>query len=134
LQAKYESDKKEQQITLLQTEKKNARLVNIITILGIILAIVIFYFWINKIRLKRKIREQNIRTKIAGDLHDDVGSALSSISMITQMVVNKLDQEKSEHANLLRKAEQNTKSILETMDDIVWSINPQNDEMKCLEM
>ncbi len=134
LQAKYESDKKEQQITLLTTEKKYSRLISFITLISAILVTVVAYFWINKIRLQRRLREQNIRTKIAGDLHDDIGSALSSISMITQMVSDKLEIENNKHAALLRKAENNAKSIIENMDDIVWSINPKNDEFKNLEL
>ncbi|HXB07696.1 MAG TPA: 7TM diverse intracellular signaling domain-containing protein [Puia sp.] len=75
-------------------------------------------------------RMQHIRNKIAQDLHDDIGSTLSSISILSDLAL----QENSSRQTLETMTEIKDNSILlmERMDDIVWSINPRNDSLENL--
>jgi two-component system sensor histidine kinase UhpB len=75
----------------------------------------------------RRIRQlQNIRNSIADDLHDDIGSTLSSIS-----IMNELAKEKSPEAlTLLSSIGESTSAIQENMSDIVWTVNPKNDHFE----
>ncbi|HVY76300.1 MAG TPA: 7TM diverse intracellular signaling domain-containing protein [Puia sp.] len=77
-------------------------------------------------------RLQHIRNKIAQDLHDDIGSTLSSISILSDLAI----KEKDAGQTLATMKEVNTRSIqlMERMDDIVWSINPRNDSLENLMM
>jgi signal transduction histidine kinase len=77
-------------------------------------------------------RLQHIRNKIAQDLHDDIGSTLSSISILSDLAMKERDSVQT----LATMNEINTHSILlmERMDDIVWSINPKNDTLENLMM
>lgn len=77
-------------------------------------------------------RLQQIRNKIAQDLHDDIGSTLSSISILSDLAIRERDSVQT----LATMNEINTHSILlmERMDDIVWSINPKNDTLENLMM
>src|SRR5690606_367537 len=64
--------------------------------------------------------------KIASDLHDDVGSTLSSISIFSQMV-----QQQSKEVNpMLETIEESSRKMLDAMADIVWTINPENDQFE----
>ena len=75
---------------------------------------------------KRQKQLQNIRNSIADDLHDDMGSTLSSIS-----IMNELAKEKSPQAlPLLESIGESTVSLQENMSDIVWAINPKNDRFE----
>ncbi|MEJ0101976.1 MAG: histidine kinase [Bacteroidota bacterium] len=75
---------------------------------------------------KRQKQLQNIRNSIADDLHDDIGSTLSSIS-----IMNELAKEKSPQAlPLLESIGESTVSLQENMSDIVWAINPKNDRFE----
>ncbi|HZE83450.1 MAG TPA: 7TM diverse intracellular signaling domain-containing protein, partial [Puia sp.] len=75
-------------------------------------------------------RMQSIRNKIAQDLHDDIGSTLSSISILSDLAL----KEKNSGQTLLTMSEIKDSSLLlmERMDDIVWSINPRNDSLENL--
>ncbi|HEY4155602.1 MAG TPA: 7TM diverse intracellular signaling domain-containing protein [Puia sp.] len=77
-------------------------------------------------------RLQQIRNKIAQDLHDDIGSTLSSISILSDLAM----KEKDSVQTIATMKEINTHSIqlMERMDDIVWSINPKNDTLENLMM
>src|SRR4030095_14769225 len=75
------------------------------------------------IRNRRIKQLQNIRNSIADDLHDDIGSTLSSIS-----IMNELAKAKSPEAlTLLTSIGESTAAIQENMSDIVWTVNPNND-------
>ena len=70
----------------------------------------------------------SIRSKIARDLHDDVGSTLSSISLMSQMAKDYSDQQSSEK-ELFETISFASKEAMELMSDIVWSVNPKNDKV-----
>ena len=73
---------------------------------------------------------QNIRNKIAFDLHDEIGSTLSSISILSDMVLHQ--KQEPEAAGMIKEIKDNSIIVMERMDDIVWSINPNNDSMEKL--
>lgn len=94
-------------------------------LLSIMTLSVIFYFlYLN--RKKQQEKQLQIRTKIASDLHDDVGSTLSSISIMSDLLQLRLDDSPNAE-EMLRKIGKNARNMLESMDDIIWSVNPQND-------
>lgn len=77
-------------------------------------------------RKRHKEKQMQIRKKIASDLHDDVGSTLSSISIMSELLQSRLDDSPNSE-EMLRKIGKNARNMLDSMDDIIWSVNPQND-------
>ena len=75
------------------------------------------------LRNNRQKQLQNMRNSIADDLHDDIGSTLSSISILSELAKQKSPEAKS----LLDSIGENTLSIQENMSDIVWTITSKND-------
>ncbi len=73
---------------------------------------------------------QNIRNKIAQDLHDDIGSTLSSISIISNIAIKEKNTEQT--TATMMEIKDSSISLMEKMDDIVWSINPRNDSLENL--
>ena len=73
---------------------------------------------------------ERMRMRIASDLHDDIGSTLSSISLISEMASHQ-DKE-SVLAKALSKIGADSRDVLNSMDDIIWSVNPQNDSLSNL--
>jgi signal transduction histidine kinase len=73
---------------------------------------------------------QNIRNKIAQDLHDDIGSTLSSISILSNLVIKERDSNQT--ISSIKEIKNSSISLMEKMDDIVWSINPRNDSLENL--
>ena len=78
------------------------------------------------------MKELELRGKIASDLHDDVGSTLSSIRMYSDIVKHQPNQT-SAASELLDKISSNSKEMIENMSDIVWMIKPGNDDFKSIE-
>ena len=80
----------------------------------------------NSYRTRQQLKLQTLRNKIASDLHDDVGSTLSSISIFSQMA----QQQSKEVIPLLETIGESSRKMLDAMADIVWTINPENDQFE----
>ena len=72
---------------------------------------------------------ERLRTRIASDLHDDVASTLSNISLLCEMAKR---ENEAEMEKILNKIGDDAHNALNAMDDIVWSVNPQNDSLLSL--
>jgi signal transduction histidine kinase/ligand-binding sensor domain-containing protein len=81
------------------------------------------------IRITKYLTEEKLRSKIARDLHDDMGSTLSSINIISKMALQNNDNDVMAREYLL-KIKDNSGRMLESMSDIVWAINPANDTVE----
>lgn len=77
-------------------------------------------------------RMQHIRNKIAQDLHDDIGSTLSSISILSDLAIR--GNNGSQSLETMNEIKDSSLLLMERMDDIVWSINPRNDSLENLLM
>ena len=84
-------------------------------------------------RQRIHLEYSGVRDKIARDLHDDVGSTLSSVSIYSYAAKDKLEKgEISKVRDLLVSIEKNALSTLNSMGDLVWAINPDNDSTEKL--
>jgi anti-sigma regulatory factor (Ser/Thr protein kinase) len=92
---------------------------------AVLFLLVVFSFVYLGLRNKfeKQILAQSIRDKIAGDLHDDIGSTLMSISILSELA----KQNSSQAAPYLENISKNALLMQENMSDIVWAINPKND-------
>ncbi len=79
-------------------------------------------------RLRKALEMERLRTRIATDLHDDIGATLSSISMYSEAVKNQLKDKMPQLETVLDKMGTNSRDMVTSMSDIVWAINPDNDE------
>ncbi len=78
-------------------------------------------------RLQQAMKLQHLRNRIAADLHDEIGSTLSSISLAGTVIRHKLKANHPEVDGLLHKINHNTQKMMEAMSDIVWAVNTKND-------
>jgi signal transduction histidine kinase/ligand-binding sensor domain-containing protein len=84
-------------------------------------------------RIFKYLTEEKLRAKIARDLHDNMGSALSSISIYGQIAkVYNQQQRKEELEQTLNKINETSSEVIAEMNDIVWAINPRNDTMNAI--
>ncbi|MFN3847859.1 MAG: histidine kinase [Spirosomataceae bacterium] len=100
--------------------------VYVVSVLGII-----FYLFL-QYKFRQKLRTQRIQDKIARDLHDDVGSTLSSIAILTQVAKNQLIDAPDKAKMLLNQISENAQEMLENMSDIVWTNKMLNDDFEQL--
>lgn len=80
-----------------------------------------------RLRLKQIIKFYNLRSSIARDLHDDVGSALSSIALLSSIAQNGKAKSTLQPKEVFSRIGDTSKRMIDLLDDIVWSVNPEND-------
>jgi two-component sensor histidine kinase len=100
------------------------------TICGI--SVLGFLYFLYRYRLSQVIKFYHLRTKISQDLHDEVGSTLTSIGILSKVSESNLEKDKSKSAALLNKISEQAADMQQSMSDIVWSIRPDNDKMEDL--
>lgn len=91
----------------------------------ILVVIAIVGFIYNYYRVKKMVDIERMRVRIASDLHDDVGSALTEIALQSDFLQTR-DVAKGLEDSLQQIGEQSRK-IVSSLDDIVWSIDARND-------
>jgi Signal transduction histidine kinase len=81
-------------------------------------------------KMRQALKVERLRLRIAADLHDDMGSTLSSIFLMSGMVGSADKQARL--LEVLGRISENSRDILGSMDDIIWSVNPQDDSLGSL--
>lgn len=79
-------------------------------------------------RVSKLLEMERMRLRIASDLHDDIGSSLGSIALITDMVRKSLPpgQKSGEQ---LQDASSAARRTADSLRDIVWLISPDHDKL-----
>ena len=83
-------------------------------------------------RKQQRRRLERIRNRIATDLHDDMGSTLSSIRIFSDVAKKQIEEVKPETVQLLDRISNNATSLSENMQDIIWTIRSDNDTLEDL--
>jgi ligand-binding sensor domain-containing protein/two-component sensor histidine kinase len=95
--------------------------------IGIILAIGLGIYFIYRTRINKYILIANIKNRISRDLHDHIGSSLSSISIMLNVAKSIVDRRQIQ--SILDKVAQTSHITQENLDDIVWNINPKSSSL-----
>lgn len=75
-----------------------------------------------------RLRElEQVRRRIAADLHDDIGSSLTQISIFSEVLQQRIDKTNDKVLEPLEFIASSSRELVEAMSDIVWAINPQKD-------
>jgi ligand-binding sensor domain-containing protein/signal transduction histidine kinase len=80
-----------------------------------------------KYRINQLLELERVRTRIATDLHDDIGSSLSQIAILSEVArnrVSRIDNGSDKELSLIARI---SRESVDAMSDIVWAINPQRD-------
>jgi two-component system, NarL family, sensor histidine kinase UhpB len=121
--------KKDQQLSLANLQKQKTFQYGAIIFLGMLL--LMGFLIINRYRVvqrsKRLIDMERMRNNIARDLHDDIGSTLTSINILSKVALQQQGNGDTMMGANMQKIKDRSSAIMESMGDIVWAINPQND-------
>lgn len=86
----------------------------------------IFAFY--EMRLNRLVGIERTRSKIARNLHDEVGGTLSSIQYFVRAIEKELSDKKTEgvskYLNLIMESSANAQ---DNIKDLIWTVNPEED-------
>jgi two-component system sensor histidine kinase UhpB len=126
--------KKDQELTHLSLQKQKAFQLGALVFLVLLLLIAILI--VNRYRImhnaRRLIEMEKMRNRIARDLHDDIGSTLTSINVLSNVALHSQENGEMMMRTNMQKIKNRSSALMESMSDIVWAINPQNDTMEQL--
>jgi len=94
----------------------------------VIIGVAVLILWIlYRSRVNKILQTERLRTRIAGDLHDEIGSALTAIHMGSQSIIRSDDPGKIR--STAKRIGSSTRELMSTFSDIVWSIESSNDTL-----
>lgn len=79
-------------------------------------------------RLERQREMERERARIARDLHDDLGTSLTQISMLSALA-NRDQTPSSEVKSIIEQVRGRARDMVTALDEIVWAVNPKNDSL-----
>jgi len=83
-------------------------------------------------RVAQLLKVERMRTRIALDLHDDVGSSLSQIALQSDLALSRLERGEGNATAVLEQISASSRGLVDTMSDVVWSVNPSHDVLSDL--
>jgi len=98
--------------------------------LSVVSIIALIIYSIYRYRIAEIYKQQKVRNQIAQDLHDNIGSTLSSISVYSE--VAKIYQEQDKTVPLVKVLQTIGTTAIEMineMGDTVWAVNSKNDHL-----
>jgi signal transduction histidine kinase/ligand-binding sensor domain-containing protein len=110
-------------------------------LITISLVLVGFVFGIARYLSDRKFRAQVMefekrdlinqeRARIARDLHDEIGANLSQIALLSDIILQKNDHDTTHDPTMVRRVARVARENITNLSEIVWSLNPQNDNLE----
>lgn len=77
----------------------------------------------------RQKKEQDMRNRIAANLNNEISTTLGNVNVLSEMVRMKISIDSEMAKEYILKITESSSQTIEAMNDIVWSINPENDSM-----
>ena len=85
-----------------------------------------------RFRVARLLEVANMHTRIATDLHDDIGANLTRISILSEVAKQQFGDGDERNGNPLSSIAEIARESVASMSDIVWAINPERDSLRDL--
>jgi ligand-binding sensor domain-containing protein/two-component sensor histidine kinase len=99
----------------------------------VVLALAAATHLIYRYHTRRLIELERVRTRIATDLHDDIGASLSKIAILSDVAGQQVaTMSDSPVAGPLVQIADTSRECVDAMSDIVWAVNPQRDHLSDL--
>lgn len=86
-------------------------------------------FLLYQYRVNRLLELERIRTRIATNLHDDIGSTLTQIAILSEVANRKLEGSSPGASEPLSRIAEISRDAVDAMSDIVWAVNPRKDTL-----
>jgi streptogramin lyase/two-component sensor histidine kinase len=92
-------------------------------IFGAAFSVIFVIFYLSTIRYRSLLAIEKLKSRLAADLHDNIGSGLTEISILSELASNETGNDRK-HTNLISEK---ARTLIDTMSDIVWMVNPKRD-------
>ena len=93
------------------------------------LALAALAFAAYRYRVRRLLELERVRTRIATDLHDDIGANLTKIAILSEVAKQQRGNGEEDADGPLSAIARISRESASSMSDIVWAINPRRDRL-----
>ncbi len=95
----------------------------------VIILLALFLYYLSTMRIKNLLAIEKLKSKLAADLHDNIGSGLTEISILSE-VASRKNNDDHKYADVeLNKISDISRQLVDNMSDIVWVVNPNRDSL-----
>jgi ligand-binding sensor domain-containing protein/two-component sensor histidine kinase len=101
-----------------------------ISVVFFILLISLVNYLIYQYKIRQALRLERLRSNISTDLHDEIGTSLSSIAIFAELVKRENANGSFKNSDMLERIENTSRDLIDKMSDIVWAISPGNDKFE----
>jgi ligand-binding sensor domain-containing protein/signal transduction histidine kinase len=93
-------------------------------------SVALLVYALHRYRVAQAVALADVRTRIATDLHDDIGASLSQIAVLSE--VARRGAGNGRNGAPLAEIAGISRELVDSMSDIVWAINPEHDRLSNL--
>jgi glucose-6-phosphate-specific signal transduction histidine kinase len=86
-------------------------------------------YLLDKQRINRLRKEQDVRMSLATNLNKDVNTTLRNINVLSEIAFMKSGKQPEQAKDYLKEIQSKSRDMVIVMDDVLWSIAPANDSM-----
>jgi signal transduction histidine kinase len=97
--------------------------------LAAVLGVAALAYGLHRIQLERKLALERVRSRIAMDLHDDLGASLARMAVVAEVLKSNVSRSDLESQLMLTDIATTSRRLVEGMSDIVWSIDPRHQQL-----
>ncbi|MBC8110430.1 MAG: tetratricopeptide repeat protein [Verrucomicrobia bacterium] len=88
------------------------------------------FLYYRRYRLSKQLELEKIRSGIASDFHDELGSTLSSIALYSDVAAKETLADPPQVKAVFAKISESSRSTVSAMQDMIWAVKPENDTME----
>ncbi|MBL7732875.1 MAG: hypothetical protein JNM88_16985 [Chitinophagaceae bacterium] len=116
--------------------KRGWFIISLIALTGLILWTIIRNYYRRKLAAQKAEAEkqqaiEKERNRISRDMHDDLGSGLTKIAILSEVAKKQLP-EPDKAKEQLEKISESSRELVDNLQDIIWVLNPRNDTLESL--
>jgi signal transduction histidine kinase len=97
------------------------------------LAIAASLYTVYHYRVAHLLELERMRTRIAADLHDDIGGSLSRIALQSEVARRDVGEPTGAAARQLVDIGDTARTLVDALGDVVWSVDPVQDDLASVE-
>ena len=98
-------------------------------IAGSIVLVLLIIYLVSTVRIRNLLEIEKLKTKLAADLHDNIGSGLTEISILSELTSRELNNGSANTPQNLKSISETARKLVDNMSDIVWVVNPRRDSL-----
>jgi ligand-binding sensor domain-containing protein/two-component sensor histidine kinase len=86
-------------------------------------------YYVGTVRYRNLLSIEKLKSKLSADLHDNIGSGLTEISILSELAANGIKINREDSVNKINAISEKARMLIDNMSDIVWMVNPRRDSL-----